>query len=287
MRKIFDFKKRFGQEINIKELKINFINIVQHYLIEPLDKKDGPYYTEYSKNMFDFIAIEFNYNPTEIIRNKNRGSYNFEIYMPSYAIFTEGNFENTLLLIEVIYDYFYNSNEYEKGSWLQNIESVIQLALNQPLSLGVTWRNGKFYPEGVEEFDEKLIEDVLKWLENNKKIQILYKNALDNYSQSLQNAIKRKDTISNAFQSVEKLTQEYLNSFKGSFDNNFNQLVDTLGLDKEWKKIFNSYKELSKEFGRHAGNNDNFIPSIEDTEAFLYISGLILRLILQKSQNKR
>ncbi len=284
MSRIFDFKKRFGQEIDINEIKLNFINVINHYLIEPLDEKEGPRYTDYNKGLFDFIAIEFNLNPSSIIRNHNRNSFDrYETYKPSFSFFSNNDFEKTLLLLEILYDYFTISSEYDKDSWLKNIESSIQLALNQPISLGISWRNGKFYPEGAEEFNEKLVLDVLKWLESNPKIQLLYKNALDNYSQSLKNSIKRKDTISNSFQAVEKLTQEYLLSPKGSFDNNFNNLVDKLELDKEWHKIFNSYKELSKEFGRHAGNDKSFIPKAEDTEAFLYLSGLILRLILQKS----
>lgn len=284
MSKIFDFNKRFGKEININDLKINFINVVNHYLIEPLDEKDGNNYTNYNKRLFDFIAIEFNLNPSEVIEKYNKNSmYAYEVYKPPLSTFSNNDFEKTLLLIEVIHDYFFDSDEYEKNMWLKNIEATVNIALNQPISLGITWRDGKFYPEGIMEFNEKLISDVLKWLQSNPRIQSLYKNALDHYSRSLKEPIKRKDAISNSFQAVEKLTQEFLDSKKGSFDNNFNALTEKVNLDKEWKKIFNSYKELSKEFGRHAGNK-NFIPESEDTEAFLYLSGLILRLILEKAQ---
>lgn len=288
MSRIFDFNKRFGKNVSLEDLKVNFMNTIIHYLIEPLDDEDGNEYTDYSKKLFDFVAMEFNFIPSEIIAKYNKGSfYAGEIYKPPLTIFSEKNFEKNLLLIEIIYDYFLNSNEYEKDVWLKNINTVVTVALNQPISLGVTWRDGKFYPEGAKEFDEKLISDVLKWLDSSPKIQSLYKNALDHYSQSLKEPIKRKDVVSNAFQAVEKLTQEFLNSPKGSFDNNFNALVDKLILDKEWKKIFNSYKELSKEFGRHASNNKNFIPAQEDAEAFLYLSGLILRLILQKTTKQQ
>ena len=134
----------------------------------------------------------------------------------------------------------------------------------------------------MEEFDEQLIVDVLKWLEKKPKIQLLFKNALDQYSQSLTDTIKRKDVVSNAFQAVEKLTEDFLESPKPSFDNNFNALCKKLDLHNEWNKIFNSYKELSKKFGRHAGDEIDFIPEKEDTEAFLYLSGLVMRLILCK-----
>lgn len=287
MSRIFDFNKRFGKTIDPEEVKRDFVNKVDHYLIEPLDERDGWHYSDHNCALFDFVAIEFNRNPSDIIRAHNRNNFSsYDTYKPSFKTFSQNDFEKTLLLIEVFYDYFSGSgrnNCYDGEQWIKKINIVINIALNQPISLGISWRDGKFYPEGVEEFDEKLIEDVLKWLESKPKISVLYKNALDHYSQSINDPVKRKDVISNAFQAVEQLTREYLASPKPSFDNNFNALVDKLTIDKEWKKIFNSYRELSKEFGRHAGAGDDFIPNQEDTEAFLYLSGLIMRLILQKS----
>lgn len=281
---IFDFKKRFGQEINVDELKKDFVNKINHALIEPLDESIGYYYGLSNDGLFDFIAIKFNLNPSEIVRSYNRNSYASTYSRPPMTYFSSRKFESTMVLVEVLYDYYQRSNNvYGSEDWIEKINKVVKYALNQPTSLGVSWRDGKFYPEGIEEFDEKLISDVVKWLEKKPKIQALYKNALDHYSQSLTDPIKRKDVVSNSFQAVEKLTKEFLETTKESFDNNFNSLVDKLDLDKEWKKIFNSYKELSKEFGRHAGSNNNFIPKQEDTEAFLYLSGLIIRLILEKS----
>lgn len=287
MSRIFDFNKRFGKTIDPEEVKRDFINKITHYLIEPLDEQVGWYYDDYSNStrIFNFVAMEFNQNPTNIIRTRNRNNFSpYETYRPSFKIFSDGDFEKTLLLIEIFYDYLskHSIPGYGNEQWPEKIDKIVAHALNQPISIGVSWRDGRFYPEGVEEFDEKLISDVLKWLETKPKIQALYKNALDQYSQSLSDPIKRKDVISNSFQAVEKLTQEFLESPKQSFDNNFNDLVNKLRLDKEWKKIFNSYRELSKEFGRHAGRTDNFIPNQEDTEAFLYLSGLIMRLALQK-----
>lgn len=288
MTRIFDFKKRFGQTINPAEIRRDFVNKIKHHVIDPLDERVGWHYGEHSNGtgLFNYVAMEFNQDPARIIHERNRDNFSaYDTFRPSFNDFSNGDFEKTLILVEVLYDYLsrYGITGYSNENWTEKIEKVIRYALEQPISLGVSWRDGKFYPEGVEEFDEKLIEDVLEWLTDNPKVSVLYKNALYHYSQSLNDPIKRKDVISNAFQAVEQLTQEYLKSPKQSFDNNFNALVDKLVVDKEWKKIFNSYKELSKEFGRHAGKGSNFIPNQEDTEAFLYLSGLIMRLILQKT----
>jgi hypothetical protein len=282
MSRIFDFKKRFGQEVNIDDLKKDFINKISHFLMEELDGKIGSFYSDRTKSIFDFVAMEFSCNPSNLIQKYNSNSFGPTLSRPTFSIFSGNDFEKTLLLIEVFYDYFRRSDDYEKEFWIEEIDKTVLLALSQPISLGISWRNGRFYPEGVKEFDEKLISDVLIWLENKPKIKALYQNALDHYSKSINDPIKRKDVFSNAFQAVEKLTKEFLETSTNAFDNNFNALIKKLDLHKEWSKIFNSYKELSKEFGRHGGNNDNFIPEQADTEAFLYLSGLIMRLILQK-----
>ena len=41
MSRIFDFQKRFGQDIDINDLKRDFVNKVNHNLVEPLDKSIG------------------------------------------------------------------------------------------------------------------------------------------------------------------------------------------------------------------------------------------------------
>jgi len=155
--------------------------------------------------------------------------------------------------------------------------------MSQPISLGISWRNGKFYPAEAKELSEKLIYEPLEWLKDYPKSELIFKNALDHYSKSLQDPIKRKDVISNSFQAVEELTRSFLNNDK-SFDNNFSDLVETLKLNNHWRQILNRYKELSKEFGRHPGREE-FIPEQSDTEAFLYLSGLIMRLVLEKLKN--
>ena len=174
MSRIFDFNKRFGKIVDIEEVKKDFTNKVAHYLIEPLDERDGPYYSDYNCKLFNFVSLEFNCNPTDVIKNYNKRTYRLETIKPSFKIFSGGDFEKTLLLIEVFFDYFSDSghnNKFDNQTWIKVINDTVVLSLNQPISLGISWRDGKFYPEGVEEFDEQLIVDVLKWLEKKPRFR--------------------------------------------------------------------------------------------------------------------
>lgn len=283
---IFDFKKRFGKQINEGEIKRDFVNKINHYLLKPMNNRIGDtYYRENS--IFDFICLSLNLEPQEVLNeHNNRYRYGSNPSIPSLKDLTNDDFEKTLIIIESLYEYFKQHNVHDSSNWLEKIDEVVKQSLNQPVNLGINWSDGKFYPQGAEELEEAVIGDVLNWLSNYPKVQTIYKNALDHYSQSLRDTVKRKDVISNAFQAVEELTRLILDNDK-SFDNNFKELVKKLNLNPHWEQILNRYKELSKEFGRHPGRSRAFIPEQADTEGFLYLSGLLMRLILQNLKDKK
>jgi hypothetical protein len=280
---IFDFKKRFGRSINIEEVKKDFVNKINHYLFQEIENYMGLYYIGNNK-IFDFLCLSLNKEPNEVLVDYHKNFLIIDEYrIPPLKYFTKNDFEQTLCVIEILYEYFKTSDDFRKDEYLKLIDDVVSKALNQPLSLGIFCHDGKFYPAGAKELSERLIYEPLEWLKDYPKVELLFKNALDHYSKSLQDPIKRKDVISNSFQAIEELTRILLNNNK-AFDNNFNDLIKKLELNPHWSHILNRYKELSKEFGRHPGREE-FIPPQSDTEAFLYLSGLIMRLILEKLKN--
>ena len=276
---LLDFKKRFNQEIDLEEVRRNFVTQVNHFIVEPLDTKIGNYYFSEGNPLFDFICLGLNLTPSSVINSFNRNNYGVSSTIPSLRNLTKDNFETTLIVIELAFEYFSTRHDYDKERWVKIIDNKIKFFLNQILSLKIYWYEGRFYPEGAEELDEKLVKDNLTWLEECPRVKEIFRNALDHYSQIKKEPIKGKDAISNSFQAVESLSRVFINTDK-SFDNVFNELTEKLGLISQWKNIFNYYKEISKEFGRHSGRNKDFIPKEQDVEAFIYLSGLIMRLIL-------
>ncbi|MBI2053439.1 MAG: hypothetical protein HYT41_01710 [Candidatus Sungbacteria bacterium] len=260
---IFNFRKRFGGQIYEEEAKSYFVNQINHFLFRPLDK------------IFDFLCLGLNRDPHKEVTDGE---------LPSIQYLTSDEFEVVLAAIEILHDYFKISKEDDRRKWLSLINQTLKRTLKTPLSLGIRWQNGKFYPEGAMELDEKLIGEVLLWLDGFPKPKSLYENALNHYIQTWKRPILRKDVIINSFQAVEELTKIFLQSTILSFDKNFPALAKKLSLNQNWSQILYQYKELSKEFGRHPGRNESFIPRQSDTEAFLYLSGLIMRLILQHNK---
>jgi hypothetical protein len=288
MSSVLHFKNRFGQGVSIDEVKRHFVNQIKHNLIEPIDQLASWSYSEHSNStaLFDFTALAFNQSPAELIRQHNKRNISaYDVWRPSFGIFMGDDFDRTLILIEVWYSFFLTNSlsGYSDRNFTKAINDAVLEALPQPVSLGISWRAGLFYPEGAKELDKVLIEEVLGWLGPKDKTKELYKNALDHYAASLDNPIRRKDAISNAYQAVEVLTQSLVDGTKLSFDKNFSALINKLDLDKWWNKIFNAFTELSKEFGRHGGKGgESYIPNQGETEAFLYLSGIVMRLIIQR-----
>jgi hypothetical protein len=290
MSQILDFKKRFGKQISSEEVKGNFVTKVNHYLVPIIDREVGSHYSDGSdyrysnpgSRFFDYICVNFGLEPREIITGWNQNNYQLTEAIPSVKSLTGSDFEKTLLLVEIAYSYFKkNVSVYTSNDIADAIDSMVNEFVLQPISLGIFWRDGHFYPEGAVELDEKLIREPLDWLGKYSKIQKLYKNALDNYSQSNTSDIKRKDTCINAYQAVEEIAKIIVGEQK-PFDSIFGSFGIKIGLNSHWQKILNQYREFSKEYGRHPGSTEDFIPDRPSTEAFLYLSGLLLRLSVQK-----
>jgi len=69
--------------------------------------------------------------------------------------------EITLRILELLYRYFNKEPGRQK-----EMSELGEVALsNATMDLGVTWKDGMFYPSGAKTLDEKLIEDPIDWLD--------------------------------------------------------------------------------------------------------------------------
>jgi hypothetical protein len=198
-----------------------------------------------------------------------------------------GDFHKTLELIENAYEYIkqdkprrimdpYGYQDPTERINLKNFdERMIRLMLLAEGDLGIFWKDGKFYPAGARELDEALIEDALDWLKQYPSTKETFQVALGHYKKSMTDLSAGKDAITNAYTSVEFFAKEYLKN-KKSFDKNSDELIEKLALPKEYKNVVHYYKQIAHEYGsRHAGSN----PTHREVEAFIYLTGLLLRLL--------
>jgi len=277
-----DFNIRFGLSApDIEELKIQFVHRVNSHLFGWLENDDGFWKSDF----VPWISLESGEPWNEAFTQNHYDEY-FDL---SLKRISGEDFLRTLWLIEKCY-YFIKEDKLKlisrtyifDGSKIVNLTNFDQrvgdILSHSDSKIGIFWKEGKFYKAGAKELDEALIKDNLEWLNNFPKVKSQYNNALKHFKESLKSVSARKDTITNAYSSIEKLTQTILNN-KSSFDKNSDKLVKYLELPKEYRNIIHFYKQIANEYSsRHAGSEFGDI----ETEAFIYMTGLLMRLIARK-----
>ncbi|MCK4307779.1 hypothetical protein KAW50_06115 [candidate division WOR-3 bacterium] len=196
---------------------------------------------------------------------------------PHLRSLTNDDFLQTLKVLVLLYDYFWEDKLKDKNQRRQ-ISIEIELAFSSAtMDLGVTWKDGMFHPSGAKILDEKLIEDPFDWLDEFPDEKKDFKNALSHYTKK-----SYGDVISNCYLVVEGLVRKILNN-KKTLDNNKEELFGKLEVSQSWKSLLLNYINYANEFKRHASNDRHSI-NTQEVEAFLYLTGLLVRLIIQ---NKR
>ncbi len=265
------------------EARKRFLNRISVSILRWLQDNKGRIF--YDENFIWWISEELGEPWGDRVKAREYGSgYWSDVTMETM---TKGDFYQTLSVVEKAYQYLaedrpgqiydpygFNRSEESINIWNFN-ERMNRIMLLSETDLGVFWKDGKFYLSGAKELDEALISDTLEWLSNYPATQKQFAIALGHYKKSIQTSSAGKDAITNSYTSVEALAKEILKNDR-SFDKNSDELVEKLGLPKEYKNIVHYYKQLANEYGsRHAGSD----PTHKEVEAFVYLTGLLLRLM--------
>ncbi len=279
-----EFRKRMGlEQVDEAETRKRFLNRVGVSILRWLQDNKGR--TFYDQNFIWWISEQLGEPWGDRVEKRELGAgYWSDVTMENMC---RGDFFQTLLVIEKSYQYLnedkpgyfhdrYGFNKQEELINLHNFnERMNRIMILSEIDLGVFWKDGKFYLSGAKELDDALIFDPLEWLSSYPETQKQFAIALDHYKKSIKNIPAGKDAITNSYTSVEALTKEILKN-NNSFEKNSDSLMEKLNLPKEYKNIVHYYKQLAHEYSsRHAGSN----PSHKEVEAFVYLTGLLLRLV--------
>lgn len=262
--------KQFGVSPNIDKEKQLFVQRINTTIFTTL--KQSAYPDDY-EHLFRDVCYQLGLNGNDIISHANRNNYGHSLFIPSFRKLTADDFFETLKILVVLYNATAKENQ-------EKVAFAIELALaHAAIDLGIRWKDGMFYPSGAKELDEKLLDDSLEWLNEYPEVKEQFKTALDHFGQSIQDESSRKDAITNAYTSIEKLTQILLQNGK-NFEKNSNDLVNKLQLPSEYKNIIHYYKQIAHEYSsRHAGSSI----SHDEAEAFIYLTGILVRLMTNKT----
>ncbi len=271
-----DFHERFGIRIDEVGVRQKFVARIEVEIFEVI-KNEEPSLIEPDflrristilGERWDRYIQKLGYRTDEYI------SQNFDI-----AMLYKGDFNRCLQLLELIYDY--TNNEYKKfgkdgkhiAAYMDKTIPII-LAMSE-VDLNLLWKKGKFYPAGAELLDDKLVEDILDWLND-------YKDEKKDFDRALKAMMKKdyNEVVSNSYKCIESLVRNMLGNSK-TLDNNKELILSTLKLSKEWGAILNGYLAYANEYGKHGSKKRHDVDPNE-AEAFLYMTGLVIRLCIRK-----
>lgn len=259
------FNNLFGIEDTIKEEQNRFVQRIDQIVFKDIEK----YKSEYEKT-FNNLCYLLGENANDRIYKLNlKNRTGMETWIPTIRSLTNDNFLETLKVLVLLYKYF-DCNPQKQIMISQGVANALS---HTTINLGISWKDGMFYPSGVKILDEQLIEDSFKWLDNFPDEKKDFKKALDHYI-----AKRYNEVVGICYLVIEGLARKILNNDK-VLDNNKDALLKKLELSQSWKSLLSNYINYANEFERHASNNRHSI-NPQEVEAFLYFTGLLIRLII-------
>jgi hypothetical protein len=274
------FNSIFGLRDTIEQERKRFVNRINLVIFHEIESREagnvqkyGSATNEYSQ-LFNAICFELGVEVDNIPRNFGMyGGYGGHFITPIRTL-TKDVFEQTLLVLCILYKCL-KDLPVSKQEWLSQ---QIQESLSRcTCEIGISWKEGIFYPVGAEELDRPLIEETLTWLNNYPDEKKDYQKALEYY---MRNG-SLPDVINSCYSALEGISRKLLGNNK-TLDNNKDELLRKISLSNGWKPIIAQYVTYAHDF-RHASDKRHQITK-QETEAYLYMTGLIIRLLIESKQ---
>jgi len=192
--------------------------------------------------------------------------------------FLTDDLNECLHAIEEVYQLI--PNPYKKNL-ANTVESIIA---ESEVDIGLQWRGGVFWPSGAKLLDEALVNENLKWLSDPKYADVLtpFEKGLQHLLEAQKQPEKLSDTITDMYEAMEKMAR-IINGNNRNLGSNANRFIGNLGLSDHYGTMLREYTKYAHEF-RHAveEGKERIPPTAPEVEAFVYTTGLFIRLAIQQ-----
>lgn len=267
------FHKRFDIEINDEQaeshfvsrilnlIEVNFPGLQTHYINR--GEKDG--------RILKLIATELG------IRCDNE--YLFSTYV-------QDDFVKLLHALEALY----NILELLKEGSGTRVEMLVETAiLKSEIDLGIEWKGGIFKKAGAKLLDEGLVNEPLQWLDDPKYKNVLnpFKKGLSDYMEIQRNPKRLSDTVTDMYEALESMAK-IVTGRDDDLSGNRESFITKLKLSNYYKKMLKDYIGYACEY-RHGvkPGKQRELPKPNEVEAFIYTTGLFIRLAIQQLDTQK
>jgi len=200
-------------------------------------------------------------------------------------IFDDLNFPEYLFRLQILLNFLLDCGKKQSAI---NLIGIIENAINaSPTDLGIRI---KFYKtkgaqilfSGAKLLDSKLVDDILGVLEDKEKlpIKVAFEKGLREFSEGKKAPEKLRDCVRDMQLATDELMHFVFKDKNIGLKHLFkDKRCEKLGLNQYQVQIFWQYKEFADKLAKHKSDAkiDEF-----DAESFIYLTGLLMRLILLK-----
>jgi len=191
-----------------------------------------------------------------------------------------GSFLNCLRGIEGLYSWLAADRSAQKDV----SRKVNELLAGAETDLGVTWTSGRFLRSGAKELDDALVNQPLRWLEDPRLAAIRqpFTKAVELFLQATTKPESLLDVITDLYESLEAAAKLVTGRQDKDLTANAELFIKHLAISPQFRDLLKQYMEYANSF-RHAAApaRPREIPATKEVEAFLYITGVFLRLTQQ------
>jgi hypothetical protein len=263
------YYQRFNIQVNREEAEKRFINRILNKIEQDLGSliryhQQEPYKTA-MYNVASKLGLKYD---GSVIHNYLRSDFN-----------------SCLLSLEALYEVFV----IKRDSYAERLSGIIQYCLYlSETDLGITWRNGVFWPSGAKSLDEDLVNVNLKWLSDLRfqTVIVPFEKGLRHFLEASKQPEKLADTVTDMYEAMEAMAKIATGRDK-DLSANKEKFISVLELSYYYKKMLSDYIEYANQY-RHAikPGEKREIPKRNEVEAFYYTTGLFIRLSIQQLTTK-
>jgi hypothetical protein len=261
------FHHRFNIEVGIDEAQKRFINRVINKVEQDLES--------FLRNRTVGENKKAMYNAATKLGIEHAPSHTFYDYV-------RNKFYDCLIVLEAIYEVFAVEADYKA----EELSNLIQYAISlSETDLGIEWRDGVFWASGAKLLDEALVNESLKWLADKgyQDVLIPFEKGLRHFLEAIQKPERLGDTVTDVYEAVEALAKRVTGRDR-DLSENAELFISKLKLSEYYKKMLKDYIEYANDYRHAAKLGEGKKPlSRYEVEAFIYTSGLYIRLAVQQS----
>lgn len=193
--------------------------------------------------------------------------------------FLSDDFYQCLRTLEALYKVMHN---FYKPDFDERIKTILSLT---EVDLGIQWRNGVFWRSGAKLLDEALVNENLRWLSDPKYIDVLtpFEKGLRHFIEAKKQPEKLSDVITDIYEALEALAKIVTGKDR-DLSSNAESFISELKLSDYYKGMLKAHISYANKLSRHAPGlretRAKLLPN--EVEAFVYTTGLFIRLAIQQ-----